>query len=85
LTAVPNIRAGKVRGYAVTAKARVAAAPDIPTVEALADPGVNKRLGDLGQNIPPREQQSPEALGAYQKAEIDKWWPLIKAAGMKAE
>ena len=54
-------------------------------IEALADPAVRKRLGDLGQDIPPREQRSPEALGAYQKAEVDKWWPLIKAAGIKAE
>jgi hypothetical protein len=43
------------------------------------------RLADLGQYIPPREQQTPEALRAYQKAEIEKWWPIIKAAGIKAE
>ncbi len=53
--------------------------------EALADPGVSKRLSDLGQVIPPPEQQSPEALAAYHKAEIDKWWPLIRAAGIKVE
>jgi tripartite-type tricarboxylate transporter receptor subunit TctC len=53
--------------------------------EALADPGVSKRLSDLGQVIPPREQQTPEALAAYHKAEIDKWWPLIRAAGIKVE
>ena len=40
---------------------------------------------DLGQEILPREQQTPEALGAYHKAEIEKWWPIIKAAGIKAE
>jgi hypothetical protein len=40
---------------------------------------------DLGQEIPSREQQSPAALGAHHKAEIDKWWPLIKSAGIKAE
>ena len=39
----------------------------------------------IGQEIPPREQQTPEALGAHQKAEIEKWWPIIKAAGIKAE
>jgi len=53
--------------------------------EALADPGVSKRLSDLGQVIPPPEQLTPEALAAYHKAEIEKWWPLIKAAGIKVE
>ena len=53
--------------------------------EALADAAVRKRLLDLGQEIPTPEQQTPEALGAYQKAEIEKWWPLIKAAGIKVD
>ena len=119
-TSLQHIRAGKLRAYAVTAKTRLPAAPDIPTVdeaglpglhiavwhalwlprgapkeliaklnaasiEALADPAVRNRLADMGQEIPSREQQTPEALGAYHKAEIDKWWPLIKAAGIKGE
>jgi tripartite-type tricarboxylate transporter receptor subunit TctC len=54
-------------------------------VETLADPAVRQRLGDLGQEIPPREQQTPEALGAYQRAEIEKWSPIIKGANIKAE
>jgi tripartite-type tricarboxylate transporter receptor subunit TctC len=117
---LPWVRSGKIRAYAVTARTRVAAAPEIPTVdeaglpglyisvwhaiwapkgtpkdvvarlntaivETLADEGVRKRLADLGQEIPSREQQTPEALAAYHEAEIAKWWPLIKAAGIKAE
>ena len=54
-------------------------------VETLADPAVRERFADLGQEIPAREQQTPEALAAHQKAEIDKWWPLIRAAGLKAD
>ncbi len=54
-------------------------------VETLADPAVQKRLAAMHQAIPPRDQQTPEGLAAYQKAEIEKWWPIIKAAGIKAE
>lgn len=54
-------------------------------VAALADPQTRKRLTDLAQEIYPRDQQTPEALYAFQKAEVEKWWPIIKAAGIKAE
>ena len=54
-------------------------------VEALADPTVRQRLTELGQELPARTQQTPEALAAYQKAEIEKWWPIIKAANIKVE
>ena len=52
---------------------------------ALADPTVRKRFADQGQDIPTPEQQTPEALATQQKAEIDKWWPIIKAANVKGE
>jgi len=119
-SALPQVRNGNVRAFAVTAKARLTSAPDIPTVdeaglpgfyiaiwhalwlpkgapkdivmrlnaavrEALADPAVRQRLVELGQDIPPTDQQTPEALYAYHKAEIEKWWPIIKAAGIKPE
>jgi tripartite-type tricarboxylate transporter receptor subunit TctC len=54
-------------------------------VDALADPTVRARLADLGEEIFPRDRQTPEALGAFQKAEIEKWWPIIKAANIKGE
>jgi tripartite-type tricarboxylate transporter receptor subunit TctC len=54
-------------------------------VEALADPAVQSRLADLGHEIFPRERQTPEALGALQKADAEKWWPIIKKFGIKAE
>src|SRR5436190_6347244 len=54
-------------------------------VETLADAGVRQRLAQLGQEIPDREQQNPQALFAYHQAEIEKWWPIIKAANIKGE
>jgi tripartite-type tricarboxylate transporter receptor subunit TctC len=117
---LPQVRDGKIKAFAVTAKSRLAAAPEIPTVDeaglpgfyvtgwyglwaprgtrkdvisklnsaavtALADPTVGAPLTELGMEIFSRDQQTPEALAAYQKAEIEKWWPIIKAAGIKAE
>jgi tripartite-type tricarboxylate transporter receptor subunit TctC len=54
-------------------------------VEALADPAVKARFTELGLDVAPREHQTPEGLAAFQKAEIDKWWPIIKEAGISAQ
>jgi tripartite-type tricarboxylate transporter receptor subunit TctC len=54
-------------------------------VEALTDPAMSKRLGEQGLDMPLRDQLTPEALGAFHKAEIEKWWPIIKAANIKPE
>jgi tripartite-type tricarboxylate transporter receptor subunit TctC len=115
-----HVRNGNLKAYAVMAKTRWAAAPDIPTIDeagvtglyasywhglwvpkgtskesitrlnsavqdALADATVRQRFADQGQDIPRREQQTPEALAAQQKAEIEKWWPILKAANIKGE
>jgi len=54
-------------------------------VETLADTSIRQRFADLGQDIPPRAEQTPQALAAFHKSEIDKWYPLIRSAGLKAE
>jgi tripartite-type tricarboxylate transporter receptor subunit TctC len=54
-------------------------------VETLADRATQSRLADLGFDVFPRERQPPEALGTLQKADAEKWWPLIKEFGIKAE
>jgi tripartite-type tricarboxylate transporter receptor subunit TctC len=117
---VPQVQAGSIKAYAVTARRRLAMAPEIPTVDeaglpgmylsvwwalwapkgtpqdviarlnsatrgALADPATRSRLADLAQEVFPLDQQTPEALRALQKADIEKWWPIIKAAGIKGE
>jgi tripartite-type tricarboxylate transporter receptor subunit TctC len=117
---ISQVRAGTIRGYAVTDDKRVASAPDIPTtdeaglpgfhmtlwsglwvpkdtptdivaklnaatVEALSDPSVKKQLENLGLQMPPKDQLSSKALGAWQRAEIAKWWPMIKAANVKVD
>jgi len=68
------------RGMAKEVVARLNAA----MVQALADPALKARFADLGLDVASRELQTPEGLAAFHKAEIDKWWPVIKAAGIKA-
>jgi tripartite-type tricarboxylate transporter receptor subunit TctC len=58
---------------------------DKAVTTALADPAVRQKIDTLGQVIFPAEQQNPAALAAYNQAEIDKWWPIIKGAGIKAD
>jgi tripartite-type tricarboxylate transporter receptor subunit TctC len=113
------VRGGQVKAYAVMAKERWWAAPEVTTMKdegvpgleasfwhglwapkatpadviarlnaavraALADPMVRQRYAEQGQAVPLPERQTPEALGAFQRAEIEKWWPIIKAAGIRA-
>jgi tripartite-type tricarboxylate transporter receptor subunit TctC len=66
-------------------RADVIAKLNAAVVTVLGDPAVRRRLATIGQELFPREQQTPEALGALQKAEIEKWWPIIKAANIKGE
>jgi len=117
---LPQLSGGTIKGFAVTAKERLASAPNLPTVDeaglpglyvsvwhgvwapkrtsadviaklnaamvkSLAEPVTKEKLAALGQDIPPADQLTPQALGAWQKAEIEKWWPIVKAAGIKAE
>jgi tripartite-type tricarboxylate transporter receptor subunit TctC len=65
--------------------ADVVAKLNAAVLDSLADSSVRARLAELGQEIPALDQQSPQALGAFQRAEIEKWWPLIKADNIKAE
>jgi hypothetical protein len=64
---------------------RIIAKLNDAVVDALADPKVRARMADPGQEIFPRDRQTPEALRVHQKAEIEKWWPIVKAANIKGE
>jgi tripartite-type tricarboxylate transporter receptor subunit TctC len=54
-------------------------------VAAVNDPSIRQRLIEMGQEVPSRDMQTPEAFAAFQKAEIEKWWPIIRAANIKAD
>lgn len=54
-------------------------------IAVFADPAAQKRFADMGHEIPPRDQLTPVALATHHKAEVEKWWPIIKAANLKAE
>jgi tripartite-type tricarboxylate transporter receptor subunit TctC len=73
------------RALGARRNAHIVARLNSAVVEALANPVVRARLADLGQDIPPIDKQTPAALGALQKAEIEKWWPIIKEFGIKAK
>jgi tripartite-type tricarboxylate transporter receptor subunit TctC len=116
---LPYVRAGQMKAFAVMAKERWPALPDVPTSDEIGAPGmyisfwhglwvpkgtpqdviarldaavqdtfadadVRKRLTDLGAVIAPKDQQTPAALAAFHKAEIAKWWPIIKSANIKS-
>jgi tripartite-type tricarboxylate transporter receptor subunit TctC len=117
---INQVRAGTIRGYAVTDTKRSEQGTDIPTtdeaglagfhmtlwsglwvpkgtpkeivarlnaaaIDALGDGEVRKQLENLGLQMPPADRLTPEALGAWQKAEIERWWPIIKAANVKVD
>jgi tripartite-type tricarboxylate transporter receptor subunit TctC len=113
-------RNGNIKAFAVMAKTRWFAAPDVPTTDeagvpgvyvgtwhgiwgpkntppevvarvnaaanaAMADPATQQRIADLGMTLPPADQRTPAAFAVFHKAEVDKWYPIVKAAGIKAE
>ncbi len=80
-----RLRIGLDCGRPRAHRASVVAKLNAAVVAALTDPAVSKRLTDLGSVLPPPEQLKPEALGALQQAEIERWWPIIKAAKIKGE
>ena len=119
-TALPHVKAGTLKAYAVLSPTRWFAVPDLPTIDeagvpgfhvalwhgmwlpkgtpkdviatfegavraAIADPGVRQKVTAIGQALPETDRLGPAALGSHQKAEIDKWWPIIRAAKIKAE
>ena len=67
------------------APAEIVARLNAAAAAAMADPDVRRKIADLGMELPPPEQQTPAAFAAFHKAEIEKWWPIIKATGIKAE
>jgi len=118
--ALPQLAAGSIKAFGLTADKRVAAAPDLPTMDqaglpdfyfsywsglfaprgtpkdivsavgaaavaAMRDPQTRQKLDSQAFETPPPERQTPQALADLQRAEIAKWWPIIKDAGIKAD
>jgi tripartite-type tricarboxylate transporter receptor subunit TctC len=117
---LPQVRNGNIKAFAVMAKQRWSAAPDVPTADeagvpgihvgtwhglwapkgtppdvvarinaaaqaAMADATTRKRIADLGMDLPPAGQGTPAAFAAFHKAEVEKWYPIVRAAGIKAQ
>jgi tripartite-type tricarboxylate transporter receptor subunit TctC len=117
---LPQFRNGNVKAYAVMAKQRWFAAPDVPTTDeagvpgvhvstwhgiwapkgtpaevvakidaaaqaAMKDPATQKRIADLGMELPPDERRTPAAFAAFHKAEVERWHPIVRAEGIKAQ
>ena len=115
-----QLKSGNVKAYAVMAKTRWSAAPEVPTADeagvaglyystwhgfwapkntpdaivqklndaaqaAMTDPATRARIADLGMDLPPPEMKTPAAFAAFHKAEVEKWYPIVKAAGVKPE
>ena len=117
---LPQLKSGNVKAYAVMAKTRWSAAPNVPTADeagipglyystwhgfwapkntpdaivqkvndaaqaAMADAGTRARIAELGMDLPPPEIKTPQAFAAFHKREVEKWYPIVKAAGVKPE
>jgi tripartite-type tricarboxylate transporter receptor subunit TctC len=97
--ALPQVASGSVKALGVTSEKRMAVALFAPrgtrsdiidklnvaAVKTLTDPSIRQKLEAQGFEIPPPEKQTPKALAAFQKAEIEKWWPIIKEAGIRPQ
>jgi tripartite-type tricarboxylate transporter receptor subunit TctC len=120
ITTLPQIRAGRIKAFAMLSGRRTAMAPDIPTVDeggapgvhmepwqaiwapkgtpkdviarlnaavvsALSDEAIRKKFAEQSYDLTPRERLTPEYLAQFHKGQIEQWWPVIRAAGIKPQ